>query len=593
MVGRVTGFRLGQRNVFSKSTHNLQPDREVRQISTKASQTWWKRAVFYQIYPRSFQDTTHSGVGDLPGITAHLDHLRGGPKSLGIDAIWLSPFYPSPMKDFGYDVSGYTDVDPRFGTMDDFRTLVREAHRRGIRIIIDLVLNHSSDQHPWFQAARRDRRDPHHDWYIWHPGLPRRIRLLRRWLRPRRPNNWLSMFEVRNAWRWNEATREYYLGTFTRHQPEFNWRNHELRTAMYEVMRFWLDEGVDGFRLDVINWFVKDDAFRNNPRSWRIYPDLLQRHIYDRNRPETHEICREMRRLADSYGDRLLVGEVFHDDPKLASSYHGKENEELHLAFNFEFLFQPWSARRFARAAKRWYDVLPPGAWPNFTLSNHDQKRHISRYSFGRHTEARARIAAAMLLTVKGTPFLYYGEEIGMRNSPIRKQHLRDPLGRRTWPFPFGRDGERTPMQWSGKTHSGFTKAVPWLPVHPDYAERNVAAQREDPNSLLNFYRELIALRSNSPALLEGRFILLNEGKHNVLAYERGAGDERVIVVLNFADRSRHTSFPVPEHNLSVLFGTHRRRGEVIQPNNRRSHLRLAGHEVLLLSPQQAERPHE
>jgi alpha-glucosidase len=299
-----------------------------------------------------------------------------------------------------------------------------------------------------------------------------------------------------------------------------------------------------------------------------------------------------MRRLADSYGDRLLVGEVFHDDPELASSYHGKENEELHLAFNFEFLFQPWSARRFARAAKRWYDVLPAGAWPNFTLSNHDQKRHISRYSFGRHTEARARIAAAMLLTVKGTPFLYYGEEIGMRNSPIRKQHLRDPLGRRTWPFPFGRDGERTPMQWSARSHGGFTKAAPWLPVHPDHVERNVAAQREDPESLLNFYRELIARRSNSPALLEGAFTLLNEGKRNVLVYERRSGSDSIIIILNFSGRSRHTSLPGGKHSLLVLFGTHRRRGDLIKLNGSGGHIRLDGHEVLLLRPQLPEQSH-
>ena len=544
-----------------------------------ADQPWWKRAVFYQIYPRSFQDTTRNGVGDLPGITERLDYLKGRSDSLGIDAIWLSPFYPSPMKDFGYDVADYTDVDPRFGTMEDFRALIREAHARGIRVIIDLVLNHSSDQHPWFQEARSGRDNPKHDWYIWHPGLPRRIPWLRGRLRPRRPNNWLSSFEVRNAWHWNEATREYYLGTFTRHQPEFDWRNRELREAMYGVMRFWLDEGVDGFRLDVINWFIKDDQFRNNPHSLRLNPDLFQKHIYDRNRPETHEICREMRALADSYGDRLLVGEVFHDDPELASSFHGRENDELHLAFNFEFLFQPWNARRFARAAKRWYRVLPDGAWPNFTLSNHDQKRHVSRYAFGRHTDDRARIAAAMLLTVKGTPFLYYGEEIGMRNRPIPRQHLQDPLGRRTWPFPFGRDGERTPMQWSPRRHGGFSRVAPWLPLHPDYPERNVEAQVDDPDSLLAFYRRLIELRHSHPALLRGDFTILREGTGNVLAYLRETPEEQILVVLNFAAQRRTIALGRALGEGSVLLGTHR---DGVLSLGAGTSVALAGHEVIL-----------
>lgn len=505
---------------------------------------WWERGIVYQIYPRSYRDSTGNGVGDLPGIAGSLDHLAGTDESLGITAIWLSPFYPSPMRDFGYDVSDYTDVDPRFGTMDDFRDLIREAHGRGIRVVVDLVLNHSSDEHRWFREARKSRDNPYHDWYIWHPGRPRRLPVLRRRLRPRRPNNWLSSFDIGSAWHWNPATQEYYLGTFTRHQPEVNWRNPELRKAMYQVMRFWLDEGVDGFRLDVINWFIKDEHFRSNPWNLRVYPDMLQRHIYDRNRPETHEICREMRRLADSYGERLLVGEVFHDNAELAAEYHGPDGEELHLAFNFEFLFQRWGAKRFARAAERWFHALPDDAWPNFTLSNHDQPRHISRYARGAATEARARVAAALLLTIRGTPFLYYGEEIGMRNLAIPRRRLQDPLGRSTWPLPFGRDGERTPMQWSARAHAGFSEAEPWLPIDPVYRERNVAAQREDPASLLSFYRRLIALRRSSEALMTGDMRMIRPGRRNVLVYERRTGSERVLVILNFSGRSRRVDLP-------------------------------------------------
>jgi alpha-glucosidase len=305
-------------------------------------------------------------------------------------------------------------------------------------------------------------------------------------------------------------------------------------------MRFWLDEGVDGFRLDVVNWFMKDKELRSNPWRLRVYPDLFQRHIYDRNRPETHEICREMRALADAYGDRLLVGEVFDDDAARAAAYHGPKGDELHLAFNFEFLFQPWKAQSFRDAARRWYRLLPAGAWPNFTLSNHDQPRHASRYGRGSHGEARARVAAAMLLTIRGTPFLYYGEEIGMRNRAIPRRHLQDPLGRRTWPLPFGRDGARTPMQWSGAQNAGFSDAAPWLPLNTDYPDRNVAAQRRSVDSLFTWYRRLIALRRRRPALTRGEIAFLptapGMGKQ-VLGYLRYTEDELLLVCLNFAPR--------------------------------------------------------
>ncbi|MFW5684186.1 MAG: alpha-amylase family glycosyl hydrolase [Spirochaetota bacterium] len=531
---------------------------------------WWKQAVFYQIYPRSFADSNGDGIGDLTGITERLDYLAGSPDSLGVNALWISPFYPSPMADFGYDVADYTDVDPRFGTLADFDRLLEGCHRRGLRVIIDLVLNHTSDEHPWFQEARRSRDNPYHDWYLWHAE--------------RRPNNWKSAFELSSAWWPNDATGEYYLGTFTRHQPEVNWRNPDLRAAMFDVMRFWLDRGVDGFRLDVVNWFLKDELMRSNPRSLRAVPDLFQHHVYDRNRPETIEICREMRALADSYGERVLVGEIYTQDVSIAASYYGPRGDGLHMAFNFDFLFQPWNAARFARSAREWYSALPEGAWPNFTLSNHDQPRHISRFGSGRTALARAKIAATMLLTLRGTPFLYYGEELGMENAKIPRDRLHDPLGKRAWPLPFGRDPERTPMQWDASPAAGFTTGTPWLPVHENYVERNVGLERGDPASLLTLYRHLLAVRSELEELRVGEIEFIAEGAHGLLAYRRFVPGEprEAVIVLNFAGRHRRGVPGLPCG--SALFGTHREPGDSIDGGS----LDLRPLEALLYRPSDA-----
>jgi alpha-glucosidase len=486
---------------------------------------WWRKAVFYQVYPRSFQDSNGDGIGDLPGITSRIDYFL----DLGIDALWISPFFRSPMKDFGYDISDYRDVDPMFGTMDDFRDLLAAAHGRGLRVVIDLVVNHSSDEHPWFKAARSSREDPKHDWYIWQPIRGKSP-----------PNNWISLFEQRSAWYPNEATGEWYLATFTRSQPEFNWRNAELRQAIFDTARFWLDLGADGFRMDVATAYFKDGQFRSNPRNLRPVPDLFQHHLYDRNRPEVHGAFKEFRALADSYGDRVLIGETHGIDPALAASCHGKDNDELHLAFNFDFLFRPWGAKSFRQGAERWYTLLPAGAWPNFTLSNHDQRRHFGRYGSGMNAEARARIAAAMLLCLRGTPFLYYGEELGMQNGRVPRSRMRDPLGLSTWPLPFGRDPERTPMQWDGSANAGFSDAEPWLPVNPDYRHRNAAAQMEDPLSLWNWYAVLLRLRKEQPALVSGSLHWL-ESPPGVMAWQRrldGAGGSTVAVYLNFSSHA-------------------------------------------------------
>lgn len=462
-------------------------------------------------------DSNGDGTGDLRGIESRLGYLS----ELGVDALWISPFFKSPMRDFGYDVSDYRDIDPLFGTMDDFKSLLGAAHEKGIRIVVDLVVNHSSDEHPWFVAARSSRDDPKHDWYIWKPMNGRKP-----------PNNWVSLFEQRSAWYPNEATGEWYLATFTRFQPEFNWRNPALREAIHDIARYWLDLGVDGFRLDVATAYFKDERFRSNPFSLRVVPDLCQRHLYDRNRPEVHGEFRELRSIADSYGDRVLIGETHGTDPELAASCHGQGDDELHMAFNFDFLFRLWGARSFREGAERWYGLLPEGAWPNFTLSNHDQRRHKGRYGRGRKAEERAAVAAAMLLCLRGTPFLYYGEELGMDNERIPRSRLRDPLGISTWPLPFGRDPERTPMQWDSSPGSGFSSGTPWLPVNPDHDTRNVEAQSADPGSLLSWYRELIELRRSEQALREGGLEWL-DAPRGVMAWERSSGNRRVRVYLN------------------------------------------------------------
>jgi alpha-glucosidase len=504
-----------------------------------SARPWWEDAVFYQIYPRSFQDSNSDGVGDLKGISSRLGYLA----ALGVDALWISPCFSSPMKDFGYDVSDYRDVDPIFGSLEDLKELIAGAHERGIRIVLDLVANHSSDEHPWFVEARSSRNSPKHDWYIWTPDAPRP------------PNNWKAIFELGSAWHRNPATGERYLGTFTRHQPEFDWRNPAVRDAFYDIMRYWFDVGVDGFRLDVATGYIKDAELRSNPFSFKAIPDFFQRHIYDRNRPEVHEIFKEMRRVADESGGRVLIGETHGNDPRLAAASHGECGDELHMAFNFDFLHQPWSAEAFRRSAERWYELLPEGAWPNFTLSNHDQPRHYWRYRSRGSTEARARVAAALLLTIRGTPFLYYGEEIGMTCRRIPRAALRDPLGINTWPLGFlGRDPERTPMQWDDSPNAGFTRGRPWLPLNPDYTSKNVSRQESDPSSLLSWYKKLITLRRSHECLRSGGIRFIDMGR-DILAYERFSHQERILVILNFSNRPRRITV---REECRVLLGSRR-----------------------------------
>lgn len=492
---------------------------------------WWQTAVIYEIYPRSFQDTNGDGIGDLKGIIQRLDYLNDGTtNSLGIDAIWITPFYPSPLHDFGYDVQDYCGVDPLFGTMEDFRELVDKAHQRGIKVIIDLVFNHTSHLHPWFQESRAVKNSPKRDWYIWHN--PKKNK--------KKPNNWQGFFGG-SAWTFDSATKQYYLHSFLPQQPDLNWRNRDVREALFNVVRFWIDQGVDGFRLDVINLISKDQKFRSNPLCLGKRPYEMQRHIYDRNQPEIHQYLREFRQVVDSYGDKMLVGEIALDkgeDSKIAAAYYGNENDQLHLAFNFEFLNCPWNGQAFKKAVALWEQVLPPGGWPNYVLSNHDVPRHFSRYRKGGNAKQKAKLAAMMLLTLRGTPFLYYGEEIGMRNVFIPRWRFQDPVGKHYWPFHPGRDEERTPMQWDETKNAGFSTARSWLPVARDWSQVNVEAQNRDENSILAFYKKMIWLRKATPTLQLGDYQAVETSDEHCFAYLRQKDGEKFLVVLNFSPRS-------------------------------------------------------
>jgi glycosidase len=483
---------------------------------------WWQDGVVYQIYPRSFMDSNSDGVGDLEGIRQRLDHLAW----LGIDAVWLSPISPSPMADFGYDVADYCDVEPLFGDLAGFDRLQDEARQRGIRLILDWVPNHTSDQHAWFQESRSGRSSPKRDWYVWRDPKPDGSP----------PNNWQSVFGG-GAWELDEASGQSYLHSFLKEQPDLNWRNPEVVAAMHDVLRFWLDRGVGGFRIDVIHKIAKDPELRDNPPHESGHPGYLgQQHIHDENHPDTPEYLRGIRRVLDEYDARMAVGEVFIVDPEVAASYY-VNGEGLHLAFNFAFLRAPWSAATFRRETEDFEAALPQGCWPDLVLSNHDVPRHASRYDDPVLGEARARVAATMLLTLRGTPFLYYGEEIGMRNVAIPDDQILDPVGIHIHPA-VGRDGERTPMQWSPESGAGFSEGTPWLPIGPDADARNVEAQREDPTSLLCLYRDLLALRRATPALHRGAYRSL-EAPEDVFAYERRADASRVLVALNFSGGER------------------------------------------------------
>lgn len=482
---------------------------------------WWRDGVLYQIYPRSYADLSGDGVGDLRGILDRLDHLQW----LGIDGIWLNPTMPSPNEDWGYDVADYCGVHPELGTPEDLDALVEEAGRRGIRILLDLVPNHTSDRHPWFQDALTGRDARHRDFYVWGDPAPG----------GGPPNNWLSNFGG-TAWTLHEPTGQYYLHNFLPSQPDLNWWNEEVRTAFDDVLRFWFDRGVAGFRIDVCHAIVKDHQLRDDPAvSPDDHPEVRKRglrQVFSMNRPEVHDVLRRWRAIASaSEPERILVGETYVLDLDQLIPFYGSGADELHLAFNFLFVHAPFEAAPLRAIVEAVEDKLPTQAWPVFTGSNHDAGRLVRRWADG--DEHKVRCALLMLIALRGTPFLYYGDEIGMPEVEIDPAQARDPVGLRTGDPTRGRDGCRTPMQWSAEPGAGFTPdgARPWLPIG-DAAARNVAAQREDPGSVLHLVRDLIALRRERDELRHGDYVTL-PAPEGAWTWRRGAG---TAVALNLSD---------------------------------------------------------
>jgi alpha-glucosidase len=519
----------------------------IHQTSQGTNDMWWKHAIIYEIYPRSFQDSNGDGIGDLNGITQRLDYLKG----LGVDAIWITPMYPSPQVDFGYDIADYTAIDPQYGTMADFGRLVKEAKAREIRVIMDFVPNHTSDQHPWFIESRSSRTNPKRDWYIWRdgksPGQP--------------PNNWQSWFG-HSAWKFDPTTGQYYYHHFYPEQPDLNWRNPEVRKAMYNVLRFWLDRGVAGFRLDAVSRLFEDSDLQDDPvlPGRNAYGDPNIQHLHTDNLPEVHEVLREMRHVVDEYpGNPVLISEA--DEPNISelTKLYGSKLDEIQLPMDFQVAdVNQLSVARFRELIDE-IENNPAGGQPYFFFNNHDQDRTWDRYGDGVHNDAIARLLAALLLTARATPQLYYGEEIGMLTTPpARKEDVRDPIGKLGWPKEKGRDGERTPMQWDTSNNAGFTTSpTPWLPVPPSYKQRNVSVEEKDPDSLLNFYKRLIRLRRNLPALRDATQTTVNCHDADVLSYLRkNPGDgESVLVLLNMSNKSKKATFnlkPLGIHGTSA-----------------------------------------
>jgi alpha-glucosidase len=505
-----------------------------------ADTRWWQQGIVYQIYPRSFQDSDGNGVGDLRGISQRLDYCLW----LGVDALWICPFYPSPMVDFGYDISDYRGVDPLFGDLESFDRLLAEAHSRGLRIILDFVPNHSSDRHPWFLESRSSRSNAKRKWYIWRDPAPD----------GGPPNNWLANFGG-SAWTFDDATGQYYYHAFLPEQPDLNWRNPEVREAMCDVLRFWLDRGVDGFRVDVLWHLMKDEQFRDNPvnPAWQTGMPGIDRFLqrYSCDRPEIHEIVSQLRAVIDDYPNRVLIGEVYVPFKHLGR-YYGRRKKGANLPFNFQLIFTKWHAEDIARLIAEYEAKLRGRRWPNWVLGNHDQKRIATRVGAG-----QAHLAAMLLLTLRGTPTLYYGDEIGLENVPIPPERVQDPWEKNE--PGLGRDPQRTPIPWDASTNAGFTVGTPWLPLNPDFKDRNVERLAADSRSILTLYRRLIAIRRQSPALNRGAYVNAHT-QGDVLAYERQRDGVRLLVGLNFSTDEQRLVLPddAPEGRLLLSTGLDR-----------------------------------
>ncbi|MGB7600569.1 MAG: alpha-glucosidase [Candidatus Sulfotelmatobacter sp.] len=498
---------------------------------------WWQHAVFYEIYPRSFADSNSDGVGDLNGIASKLDYL----KDLGVDAIWISPCFPSPQVDFGYDVSDYENIDPMYGTLADFDNLAREAKKRNIHIILDFVVNHTSDQHKWFLDSKSSRTSAHRDWYIWRdgkgPGEP--------------PNNWVSTFGG-SAWQFDPTTNQYYYHYFYPQQPDLNWRNPAVKDAMFDVTRFWYKRGVSGFRLDAVDTLFEDPNLKDNPikrPGKNAFGDPFEENKYNTKLPEVHDILRGLRKVADQY-DAVLIGETWTANVAELNQYYGKGNNELQLPM--DFLFTMVNKLSPAEFRKQIAEVNAASGWPTFVISNHDIVRSYDRYGDGKHNDEIAKLMAGLYLTLRGTPILYYGEEIGMKTTPpTRREDVKDPIGVKGWPKEKGRDGERTPMQWNDSENAGFTKGTPWLPVPPTYKTHNVTDESKDPDSVLEFYKSVLKLRHSNQALLNGSYKAINESDPNVLSYLRVYKGQGVVVALNMSGTAQKISLDLKQNGFA------------------------------------------
>ncbi len=561
---------------------------------------WWQRAVFYQIYPRSFSDSNGDGIGDLPGIITRLDYLQ----DLGIDAIWLSPHYPSPLWDCGYDVSDYRGVAPEYGTLDDFKALLAGVKQRGMRIVLDLVLNHTSNQHPWFQASLSGKDNQYRDWYIWKDGMSGGP-----------PNNWYSTFGG-PAWDLDPISNQYYYHFFFKEQPDLNWRNEAVHQAMYDVMRYWMDLGVDGYRLDAIGTIYEDPRMPNQQAPMSLadlhrfrrtatmpteiaWLDQVQKEMfkYQHDLPEIHKLMRDLREVNDEYPERVLIGET--DD----IAYYGNGCDELNLVFNFPLMHTNRLTSTWVRENQKVrLSQIPKNAWPCNTLGNHDSPRLLSHFGDGLHNSQIARLSLALMLSLKGTPFLYNGEEIGMTDLLLADvRQFRDMLG--VWLYEteveqFGasletalvdaarltRDKCRTPMQWANQVNAGFCPPgiIPWLPVNPNYIEGvNVADQVDDPDSLFNFYRNYLRLRKANPALIDGDFHLVDKNSPDYLGFTRHseASGQRLLVLLNFSGETITADSLLTQAPGKRIYSTHIRQKE--EPDV--SHITLAPFEVYVV----------
>ena len=514
------------------------------QAKPQAADPWWKHAVIYEIYPRSFQDSNGDGMGDLNGITSRLDYL----KNLGVDAIWITPFYPSPQVDYGYDIADYKAIDPDYGTMADFDRLVSEAKKRNIRVILDFVINHTSEQNAWFKESRSSRENPKRDWYIWRDGK-----------NGGPPNNWLSWFGG-SAWTLDPKTNQYYYHYFYIEQPDLNWRNPEVKKAMFDVVRFWLERGASGFRIDAVSRLYEDPELHDDPilPGRNAYGDPNIEHKYTDNFPEVHDTLRELRAVVDRYpGSPVLISEA--DEPNIAelTKMYGSKLDEIQLPMDFQIAdVNELSAPKFRKLLDE-VNNNPAGGQPHYFFSNHDQLRQWDRYGDGKHNDQIAKLMAALLLMPRATPQMYYGEELGMRTTPpARKEDVKDPIGKKGWPEEKGRDGERTPMQWDKSKNAGFsTAAKTWLWIPPSASTYNVEVEKNDPSSILNFYKKLIALRRTNAAVRNGAYVTLNPDDPNVLSFLRKGQASSVLVALNMSAQEQKVKFDLSEQGIAATTG--------------------------------------